>query len=191
MQGSKDEAGLIWDPRAELGNFWTNCPGNRTPRSMSRDGKISERGAQICDPCFLRDCIATRQGREEAVRVCFRRKRSVFEFTTISKAPATKCLKVNKHGYWIGLFPDKMSRNASLRGDEYRLSVYGSLIALKGAQVCAAVVVSPSGDSICTGPQSPIGLPLPYHSSRGAAINSYRITSFGRRGLASANKTDQ
>jgi hypothetical protein len=53
------------------------------------------------------------------------------------------------------------------------------------------LAVSPSGDSIVRASQSPISLPLLGHSSRGAAINSYRITSFGRRGLASANKAEQ
>jgi hypothetical protein len=123
------------------------------PRSRLRDGKITEQGcADLRTPVFLWECIATRQGRVVALRVCFRRKRRVFESTTIAKAPATKFLKMNKHGYWIVLFPHKMSRNASLRGDEYRLSVYGSLIALKGAQVCAAFGLSCAGDSICTGP---------------------------------------
>jgi hypothetical protein len=39
--------------------------------------------------------------------------------------------------------------------------------------------------------QSPISLPLPDHSSRGTAIKPYSFASFGRRGLASANKAGQ
>jgi hypothetical protein len=57
-----------------------------------------------------------------------------------------------------------------------------------GQNAWELVTVSSAIDSIVRASQSPIGLPLPGHASRGAAINSYRIASFGRRGFASTNK---
>ena len=52
-------------------------------------------------------------------------------------------------------------------------------------------IVSSATDWICTKTQSPISLPLPFHSSRSTAINSYRVAFFGRGGLPSANKAGQ
>jgi hypothetical protein len=53
------------------------------------------------------------------------------------------------------------------------------------------LIVSSAGDSICTGHAIAHQFVLPGHSSRSTAINSYRIASFGRRGLASVNIAGQ